>query len=181
MASGACKFDEEAMKEILDEPDCSNSTIVEDCSTLYLDQAGTMVEVDSDSSTNTIAVANVEPEDTVKLNSSIVHRRLNIGAGDRRSFMFVCKTGREGGEGWNSDGLVKPNTALDVHIRVRVVCTEFTVGDSSIRNQFVQLDIRVEREESLPDVGAGTGRWRIWLQGVRGGGGGGHRHGHGVG
>ena len=27
MASGACKFGEEAKKEILDEPDCSNSTI----------------------------------------------------------------------------------------------------------------------------------------------------------
>ena len=54
MASGACKFGEEAKKEILDEPDCSNSTIVEDCPTLH--QAGAVVEVDSDSNTNAISV-----------------------------------------------------------------------------------------------------------------------------
>ena len=55
-----------------------------------------MVEVDSDSSTHAISVADVEPKDTVKFNSSVVKRWLNIGACDDRSFMFMGEARREG-------------------------------------------------------------------------------------
>ena len=96
MTSGTAKFGEEAKQEILDKPDSSHSSIMEDGSTLHLNQAAGVVEVDSDSSTHAISVADVEPKDTVKFNSSVVKRWLNIGACDDRSFMFMGEARREG-------------------------------------------------------------------------------------
>ena len=75
MTSGTAKFGEEAKQEILDKPDSSHSSIMEDGSNLHLNQAAGVVEVDSDSSTHAISVADVEPKDTVKFNSSVVSNR----------------------------------------------------------------------------------------------------------
>ena len=60
--------------------------------------------------------------------------------------MFVREARREGGEGWDSYGLVEPSTALHVDIGVRVVGTEFAVSDCSIRDQLVDLDFWIEGE-----------------------------------
>ena len=96
MTSGTAKFDEEAMQEILDKPDSGHSSIMEDGSTLHLNQAACVVEGNSDSSHSSISVADVEPENTVKFHSSVVNRWLNIGTCDDRSFMFMGEARGEG-------------------------------------------------------------------------------------
>ena len=71
MASGTAQLSEEPKQEILDKPYGGDSSIVKDCSTLHLNQAGAVVEVNSDGSTHTITVADVEPKYPVKFNSSV--------------------------------------------------------------------------------------------------------------
>ena len=78
MAFETTKFKEEAKEEVLHKPDSSNRFIGEDGTTLDLDQASAVVEVDSDSSAHAITVADVEPKDTVKFNTSVVKGWLNV-------------------------------------------------------------------------------------------------------
>ena len=87
-----------------------------------------MVEVDSNSSTHAISATDREPEDAVKLNSSVVERGLNVVAGDDGARVVVREARREGGESWDSNSFVKAGRTSDVDIGVRVVGAKFTVS-----------------------------------------------------
>jgi hypothetical protein len=87
-----------------------------------------MVEVHSDSSTHAIISTDREPEDAVKLNSSVVERGFNVVAGDDGARVAVREARREGGESWDSNSFVKAGRTSDVDVGVRVVGAKFTVS-----------------------------------------------------
>ena len=72
------KLEEETKQEILDKPDSCQIPIAHDGTTLDLDQASSVVEVDCDRCGHAIGVAESEPENSVELNPSVVNTGFNV-------------------------------------------------------------------------------------------------------
>ena len=63
---------------MLDEPDSSYRAVTEDPSALSLNKPRGVMEVDSDIHLGIAGVSDGEPEDPIKLDSSVVEARLDV-------------------------------------------------------------------------------------------------------